>query len=109
MKGLSILFPPVSDEKRQTYGYGASIIGSTIGQPGWYQYFNLPPSGEEGYDTITTPAIATANGLFSAGGAVACLLLMWSCDYFGRVRNIQIGCCLGILGGTLQAAAQNLA
>lgn len=61
-----------------------------------------------GYDSITTPAIATANGLFSAGGAVACLILMASCDYFDRVRNIQIGCLLGILGGALQSGAQNL-
>ncbi|KAF5671205.1 sugar transporter [Fusarium heterosporum] len=92
-----------------TYGYAASIIGSTIGQPGWYQYFNLPNAGEPGYDTITTPAIATANGLFSAGGAVACLILMWACDYYGRLRSIQFGCALGILGGVLQCAAQNLA
>lgn len=91
-----------------TYGYGASIIGSTIGQPGWYAFFNLPAAGMPGYDSITTPAIATANGLFSAGGAVACLILMVSCDYFDRVRNIQIGCLLGILGGALQSGAQNL-
>ncbi|KAF5240022.1 hypothetical protein FAUST_4606 [Fusarium austroamericanum] len=92
-----------------TYGYAASIIGSTIGQPGWYQFFDLPQNGEPGYDTITTPAIATANGLFSAGGAVACLILMWACDYYGRLRSIQFGCALGILGGVLQCAAQNLA
>lgn len=93
----------------QTYGYAASIIGSTIGQPGWYQFFNLPADGQPGYDTITTPAIATANGLFSAGGAFACLVLMWACDYYGRLRSIQFGCALGILGGILQCAAQNLA
>lgn len=29
-------------------------------------------------------------------------------DYFDRLRNIQIGCFLGILGGALQGAAQNL-
>ncbi|KAH8669434.1 general substrate transporter [Ilyonectria robusta] len=92
-----------------TYGYAASIIGSTIGQPGWYAFFDLPLDGEPGYDTITTPAIATANGLFSAGGAVSCLILMWSCDYFGRLRSIQIGCALGMLGGMLQSGAQNLA
>ncbi|KAG9252397.1 uncharacterized protein F5Z01DRAFT_690601 [Emericellopsis atlantica] len=88
--------------------YGASIIGSTIGQPGWYSYFNLPAAGEEGYASITTPAIATANGLFSAGGAVASLIVMWASDYFGRVRSIQIACVLGVLGGALQSAAQNL-
>ncbi|KAL6865489.1 hypothetical protein ACO1O0_001583 [Amphichorda felina] len=92
-----------------TYGYGASIIGSTIGQPGWYAFFDLPVDGEPGYDTITTPAIATANGLFSAGGAVACLIVMWACDYFGRARSIQFACLLGIIGGALQSGAQNLA
>lgn len=93
----------------KTYGYGASIISSTIGQPGWYAFFDLPTDGQPGYDTKTTPTIATANGLFSAGAAVACLILMWSCDYLGRVRNMQIGCLLGILGGALQSGAQNLA
>lgn len=34
---------------------------------------------------------------------------MWSCDYLGRVRNMQIGCLLGILGGALQSGAVNLA
>ncbi|ORY56312.1 sugar porter family MFS transporter [Pseudomassariella vexata] len=92
-----------------TYGYGASVIGSTIGQPGWYTFFQLPRHGEPGYGTITTPVIATANGIFSAGAAVACLVLMWSGDCFGRVRNIQAGCLLGILGGVLQGGAVNLA
>ncbi|KAL0261447.1 hypothetical protein SLS55_002877 [Diplodia seriata] len=82
--------------------------GSTIGLPGWYLYFDLPQDGEAGYDTITTPAISTANGLFSAGGAVAALIAMWSCDAFGRIRNIQVACLLGILGGGLQGGATNL-
>ncbi|KAK7970044.1 MFS sugar transporter [Apiospora saccharicola] len=68
-----------------------------------------PPSGEPGYDEVTTPAIATANGLLSAGAAVACLAVMWTGDRFGRVRNLQAGSLLGILGGALQGAAQNLA
>ncbi|KAL1644918.1 hypothetical protein SLS58_003989 [Diplodia intermedia] len=91
-----------------TYGYAASIISSTIGLPGWYLYFDLPQDGEAGYDTITTPAISTANGLFSAGGAVAALIAMWSCDAFGRIRNIQVACLLGILGGGLQGGATSL-
>ncbi|KAK8137947.1 hypothetical protein PG984_001327 [Apiospora sp. TS-2023a] len=68
-----------------------------------------PPSGEPGYDEATTPAIATANGLLSAGAAVACLAVMWTGDRFGRVRNLQAGSLLGILGGALQGAAQTLA
>ncbi|KAK7988381.1 hypothetical protein PG989_008696 [Apiospora arundinis] len=92
-----------------TYGYGASVISSTIGQPGWYAFFNLPPAGEAGYDAITTPVIATANGLLSAGAAAACLAVMWTGDRFGRIRNLQAACLLGILGGALQGGAANLA
>lgn len=92
----------------QTYGYCASIISSTIGQPGWYSYFHLPQEGEPGYASITTPAIATANGVFSAGGAVGSLLIMWSCDYFGRKVNIQLGAFFSVLGGALQGGAENL-
>ncbi|OCL07237.1 MFS sugar transporter [Glonium stellatum] len=91
-----------------TYGYCASVIGSTIGQPGWYSYFNLPPQGEPGYSTTTTHAIGTANGLFSAGGAVGALFMMWSCEKFGRKVNIQLGAALSVLGGALQGGAAAL-
>ncbi|KMU80591.1 hypothetical protein CISG_08501 [Coccidioides immitis RMSCC 3703] len=91
-----------------TYGYSASVISSTIGQPGWYSFFKLPMQGEPGYDTVTTNAIATANGVFSAGGAVGSLFMMWSCEAWGRKVNIQLGSFLAILGGVLQGGAANL-
>lgn len=92
----------------QTYGYCASIIGSTIGQPGWYTYFGLPQQGEPGYEGETTRQIATANGLFSAGGAAGALLLMWAADQYGRKRNIQLGSFFSVLGGALQGGAATL-
>ncbi|KAJ5514048.1 Major facilitator superfamily domain general substrate transporter [Penicillium fimorum] len=92
-----------------TYGYCSSIISSTIGQPGWYAYFDLPAEGEPGYATITTPAISTANGVFSAGGAVGTLFIMWSCDFFGRKANIQFGAFFSLFGGALQAGSNSLA
>ncbi|KAE8328868.1 general substrate transporter [Aspergillus sergii] len=91
-----------------TYGYCSSIISSTIGQPGWYTYFDLPQEGEPGYASITTPAISTANGVFSAGGAVGTLFIMWSCDYFGRKVNIQLGAFFSMFGGALQGGANSL-
>ncbi|RMJ28803.1 sugar transporter [Aspergillus sp. HF37] len=91
-----------------TYGYCASVISSTIGQPGWYAYFDLPLEGEPGYASITTPAIATANGVFSAGGAVGSLFMMWSCEYFGRKVNIQLGSFFCVFGGALQSGANSL-
>ncbi|KAI1626527.1 hypothetical protein EDD37DRAFT_586883 [Exophiala viscosa] len=92
-----------------TYGYLASIIGSTIGQPGWYAFFNLPTTGQPGYATTTTNAIATANGLFSGGAALGCIWIMWAATSLGRKRNIQIGALVSLLGGALQGGAANLA
>ncbi|KAF2138392.1 uncharacterized protein K452DRAFT_290976 [Aplosporella prunicola CBS 121167] len=91
-----------------TYGYASSIISSTIGEAGWYTYFNLPAEGEPGYASVTTPVISTANGVFSAGGAVTALFTMWFCDAFGRVGSIQLGCLFGMLGGALQGGAKNI-
>lgn len=93
---------------KQTYGYCASVIGSTIGQPGWYSYFDLPLAGEPGYATKTTPAIATANGVFSAGGAVGTLFIIWSAEGLGRKKSIQIGALFAVLGGALQGGAATL-
>jgi MFS family permease len=47
--------------------------------------------------------------MFSAGGAVGSLFIMWSAGKFGRKRNIQLGCFLSVLGGILQGGAATLA
>ncbi|KAJ9608724.1 hypothetical protein H2200_006495 [Cladophialophora chaetospira] len=91
-----------------TYGYCSAIIGSTIGQPGWYQYFDLPMQGEPGYGGKTTDAISTANGLYSAGGAVGSLFIAWSATAIGRKRSIQLGALLAIVGGAFQGGAAAL-
>jgi MFS family permease len=92
----------------QTYGYCSSVIGSTIGQPGWYNFFDLPQQGEPGYSTKTTEAISTANGIYSAGGAIGTLFVMWAATALGRKRSIQIGGAFALLGGALQGGAANL-
>lgn len=65
--------------------------------------------GEPGYATTTTQTIATANGLYSTGGAVGCLFIMWAATAIGRKRNIQLGALLALLGGALQGGAANIA
>jgi len=93
----------------ETYGYCSAIIGSTIGQPGWYDFFDLPMRGEAGYGTRTTQAISTANGLYSAGGAVGSLFIMWAATALGRKTSIQIGALCAVVGGAFQGGAANLA
>lgn len=45
------------------------------------------------------------NGVYAAGGAFGCAFNMWSSEYFGRKRSIQIGCCISIVGATIMTAA----
>jgi MFS family permease len=71
-----------------------------IGQQSWYDYFGLTP------DTSYTNAILGAmNGIYAAGGAFGCVFNMWSSEYFGRKRSIQIGCCISIVGATIMTAS----
>ncbi|KAL9064026.1 MAG: hypothetical protein Q9161_009131 [Pseudevernia consocians] len=79
-----------------TYGYAASIIGQVIGQPQFYNYFDLAQKG-------------AMNGLFFAGGALGSLSIAYTASAFGRLRTIQIACLVCILGAALMAGAANVA
>lgn len=39
--------------------YGLAIIGSTVGQPNFYTYFNLAPAGEPGTSSASRPTTLT--------------------------------------------------
>lgn len=83
--------------------YGLAIIGSTVGQPNFYTFFNLATSGP-GY-VHTTNMIGALNGINSAGAVVGSFFQAWSADYYGRKRTMQIGCVILIIGGSLCAGA----
>ncbi|KAI7586340.1 hypothetical protein KC316_g5657, partial [Hortaea werneckii] len=80
--------------------YGLAIIGSTVGQPSFYTYFNLAPQGQPGYDH-TTNIIGALNGVNSGGAIVGCLTSAWSADAFGRKRTLLLGCLILIVGGAI--------
>lgn len=67
-----------------TYGYTASIIGTTLGQPSFIKYFELDTRSNG------TDLIATTNGLFQAGGVIGTLLLPVISDKYGRKWGIAI-------------------
>ncbi|KAL7952576.1 general substrate transporter [Trichoderma compactum] len=91
-----------------TYGYCSSSINSTIGQPGWYAYFDPPPSGTPGYATKITSTIATANGIYSASGSIGSLFIMWAASALERKPSIQIGGFFALPGGALQGGTMNI-
>jgi sugar porter (SP) family MFS transporter len=88
--------------------YGLAIIGSTVGQPNFYTYFNLATAGEPGYDH-TTNMIGALNGINSAGAIAGCLIQAWTADYYGRKRTIQLGSVVLIVGGALCSGAVDMA
>jgi MFS family permease len=49
------------------------------------------------------------NGLFFAGATLGCLFIAWTATTFGRLRTIQIACCVCIFGGALMTGSVNVA
>ncbi|KAI2060022.1 hypothetical protein LOZ43_001862 [Ophidiomyces ophidiicola] len=88
--------------------YGMAIISSTIGQPSFYKDFQLAMQGEPGYDKTST-LIGAMNGLNSAGSAFGCAFVSWSADRYGRLRSLQLGSVILIIGAALCAGSVNMA
>lgn len=78
----------------------SSISAALIGQQSWYDYFGLTPDS-----SYTNAILGAINGVYAAGGAFGCVFNMWSSEYFGRKRSIQIGCCISIVGATIMTAS----
>ncbi|KAJ5757979.1 uncharacterized protein N7511_006673 [Penicillium nucicola] len=87
--------------------YGLAIIGSTVGQPNFHIYFNLPSEGESGY-AHTTNMIGALNGVNSAGAIIGCIFQAWAGDYFGRRWAMQTGLIILIIGGALCAGSVDM-
>ena len=43
--------------------------------------------------------------LTTNSGAFGCAFNMWSSEYYGRKRSIQIGCCISIVGAAIMTGS----
>jgi MFS family permease len=86
-----------------SYGYGSSIIATTLGQPTFIHYFELDTRSNG--ETL----IGAINGLFQAGGIFGALSVVYVPDKLGRRWAIFIGGLFCLLGGALQAGSVNIA
>ena len=62
---------------------------------------------EEG-TAYTNAMLGVINGVYAAGGAIGCVFNMWSSEFFGRKRSIQIGCVISIVGATIMTASVDI-
>ncbi|KIV99334.1 uncharacterized protein PV09_08993 [Verruconis gallopava] len=88
--------------------YGMAVISSTIGQTQFYKDMHLAAPGEPGY-AHTANLIGAMNGLNSAGSAFGAFFTMWSADKYGRLRSIQAGAIVLIVGAVLCTASVDVA
>lgn len=86
-----------------SYGYAASIIATTLGQPSFLQYMGL----------LTAPnaadLIGTMNGLFFAGGFIGVIGAGKAADKWGRKTMIIAGTIIILISNALLAGSVNVA
>jgi MFS family permease len=85
-----------------TYGYSASIIATTLGQPSFIAYFDLDTRSNA---TQLTGAI---NGLFQTGGLFGALSCTKFPDWLGRRKALLLNAVITVIGGALQAGSVDI-
>ncbi|KAF2469502.1 general substrate transporter [Lindgomyces ingoldianus] len=91
------------------FGYPASIIGTTLGEPPFLIYMGLidPLTGKE---TGNAEALIGAmNGVFQAGAVIGILTASYIMDHFGRKAGVLYCSLFSLFGGALLCGSQNVA
>lgn len=87
-----------------SYGYSASIIASTLGQPLFISYFNLDPL----INVNANALLGATNGTFQTGGFFGALAIGFCADRFSRRGAIAISSAILVIGGALQAGSVHI-
>lgn len=83
-------------------GYSAAIIGTTLAQPTFIEYFDLDTRPN------ATAIFSTINGIFYAGAFFGSLCITYVGDNFGRKMSIAIPSALIFISGAILAASVNI-
>lgn len=91
------------------FGYPASIIGTTLGEPSFLIYMKLLD-----LETLTTTPeanqlIGAMSGVFQAGAFFGVLIASYVMDRWGRKAGVIYCSCFSLFGGALLCASQNSA
>ncbi|KAJ9604753.1 hypothetical protein H2200_010867 [Cladophialophora chaetospira] len=83
-----------------SYGFGAGSLPTSLGQPGFYTYFNLEPTS-----LYTANVVSALSALFFFGCAVGSLGQCFLADRIGRRKSLGVGGLIALLGGALVAGS----
>ena len=93
------------------FGYPASIIGTTLGEPSFLTYMGLldvsvNPPVEKG---DANQLIGATSGVFQAGAAINVFLAGWVADRWGRKAGFIYCSLLSLFGGAMLCGSKNIA
>lgn len=92
------------------FGYPASIIGPTLGEPSFLIYMKLldvtkvPPVERHDADSL----IGATSGVFQAGAAINVLIAPYIADKWGRKAAFLWCSLLSLFGGALLCGSKNI-
>ncbi|KAF1831116.1 MFS sugar transporter [Decorospora gaudefroyi] len=90
-----------------TYGFGFASFATSIGQPGFFQYFDLATTGP-GAD-YTNNILGAVNALFFFGACIGAVGGGPLADRIGRRWSLIIAAVISIIGGALAAGSVHVA
>ncbi|KXJ87542.1 general substrate transporter [Microdochium bolleyi] len=90
-----------------TYGFGFASFATSLGQPGFYAYFNLSLVGPDA--AFTNNILGAVNALFFFGATVGALTGGPAADRFGRRNTLMAASVLSVVGGALTAGSVHVA
>jgi len=90
-----------------TYGFGFASFATSIGQPGFFAYFNLSTVGPNA--AYTNHILGAVNALFFLGACAGALGGGPLADRIGRKKSLLFASLVSIIGGALAAGSAHVA
>ncbi|OQU95925.1 hypothetical protein CLAIMM_02080 [Cladophialophora immunda] len=86
-----------------SFGYGASVFVTSVGQPGFYSYYDLDPTSLH-----TANILSAINALFFFGCAVGAISQSFVSDWIGRRGALASSALWSTVGSALVAGSVNI-